>query len=248
MVLLGAALIGVGCLNWDRKRAAARLFGLGAVSLTLLAVGGVCWRPLGDLGSARLLTPALLFAVVPAVHGVRRTARGLCRLLRSPLCGRLATIVLLVAGSLVLESQVRTLAERAQGSEPLQIGLNEDRQELVRLLGTRTTPEARILWEDRIGTGQTQRWTALLPVLTGRAYLGGLDPEAGIEHAYPCFVDEALAGQPIGSYSDEELVSYCDQYNVGWVVCWSPGSMVLAFLERGKGNGPGPGRHGRLPV
>ena len=58
--------------------------------------------------------------------------------------------------------------------------LGAERLALVTTLAQYTTTEARILWEDRPGTGS--RWTALLPVLTGRTFLGGLDPEGAVEH------------------------------------------------------------------
>jgi hypothetical protein len=79
----------------------------------------------------------------------------------------------------------------------------------------------RILWEDRPGVRHASLWTALLPLLTGRTYIGGLDPEAQIEHAYPGFVDGVLAGRPVASWSDAELEDYCRRYAVGWVMCWS---------------------------
>jgi hypothetical protein len=92
----------------------------------------------------------------------------------------------------------------------------------VDTLAELTSPDARILWEDRPCSRLTSRWTALLPLLTGRAYVGGLDPEGSIEHTARGLVDEALAGKPLKDWRDDELLEYCERYNVGWVVCWSP--------------------------
>jgi hypothetical protein len=59
-----------------------------------------------------------------------------------------------------------------------------------------------------------------LPLLTGRSFIGGLGPDAGIEHAACGLVEETLAGRPAAYWADAELRDYCERYNVGWVVCW----------------------------
>jgi hypothetical protein len=91
----------------------------------------------------------------------------------------------------------------------------------VNALTAETAPSARILWEDRRGAGGDSHWTALLPLLTERAFVGGLDPEAGIEHTAAGLCDGTLAGEPLRSWADAGLLDYCERYNVGWVVAWS---------------------------
>jgi hypothetical protein len=83
-----------------------------------------------------------------------------------------------------------------------------------------------VLWEDRPGPRESSRWAPLLPLLTGRAFLGGLGPDVCIEHAYPTLVGETLARRPIGEWTDGELDQFCQRYNVGWVVCWSPAAVA----------------------
>jgi hypothetical protein len=61
-------------------------------------------------------------------------------------------------------------------------------------------------------------------LLPGRSFVGGLDPEAGIEHTLEGLVDQALAGRSLAEWNDAELADYCRRYNVGWVVCWSAGA------------------------
>ena len=82
--------------------------------------------------------------------------------------------------------------------EPLLIGLGEERSALVEQLKASTTSDARILWEDR-KAGRLARWTALLPVLTDRPFVGGLDDGAGIEHATCGLTDGDLAGPPLAN-------------------------------------------------
>src|SRR5205807_6611101 len=104
---------------------------------------------------------------------------------------------------------------------PLRIGLGEDRENLLALLKSDTTDQARILWEDQPGPRDASRWTALLPLLTGRAFIGGLDPDGRIEHSHAGFVHAVLAGRPLSQWSETALQEYCRRYNIGWVVVWS---------------------------
>ena len=132
----------------------------------------------------------------------------------------------MLAAAVVLGADVVTLAERLAGTTPLEVGLGPQRQALVETLVRHTGPEARILWEDRPGPRAAPRWTALLPQLTGRSFIGGLDPDGAIEHSHAGFVKQELAGQPIDKCSDEDLADYCRRYNVGWVAAWSPATVA----------------------
>ena len=114
--------------------------------------------------------------------------------------------------------------EHLRNPAPLEIGLSPDRNGIVNYLKEKTTAEARVLWEDRRGDRLTSRWTALLPVLTGRSFIGGLDADAGIEHAATGLIDQQLSGRPLSDWTDNQLHEYCERYNVGWVVCWTTGS------------------------
>jgi hypothetical protein len=104
----------------------------------------------------------------------------------------------------------------------LQIGLRPDQLALVETLTRQTTTQARILWEDRRAARTEPHWTVLLPFLTGRPFVGGLDSRANIEHAAGALLDQALAGRPLGGWSDSQLADYCDKYNIGWALVWSP--------------------------
>lgn len=255
MVLLGSALVGVWIMNQTRQRAAARLFTMGAAGLMVLALLGISWEPLGDMGTSALLLPALWFAALPAAHAwhqsivflihvamVGRVSRpghtggtaleSRPTLEGRPLVGQAASLfrvgglILLAAGLVALvafcHEDLLFLARRTYHTEPLLIGLGPDREAVVETITSHTGPEARILWEDRPVSRKTPRWSALLPILTGRAYMGGLDPDGTIEPSALSFLDQALEGRPIGTWSDEALDEYCKRYNIGWVVAWSP--------------------------
>jgi hypothetical protein len=218
--LAGAALAGIVRANETCCRATARLFGLATFGFLALAVGGIATEAVGVFGTAQLLVPGLLFAAVPAafglagVLGVVRRWTGVGGL-GLALAGATAAFVAFIP------AHASVWANRLRGPEPLHIGLNDDRTAVCRALADHTTNEARVLWEDRGGTRQGSRWTALLPMLTGRAFIGGLDPEAGIEHVATGLTDQVLAGRPLDGWTDAELRDYCDHYNVSWIVCWS---------------------------
>ncbi len=221
-LLIGTAAAGVVLYNACSQRPTARLLGLGWAGFLALAVLGLAWEPLGRLGGAHLLVPALLFAAIPAAHAIGELLAGLRR--RQAL--RWATLGLACAagaGGWAARDSLPPGGPMA-GARPLQIGLGEARQALLAALREATTEEARVLWEDHRGSPQEAQWTALLPLLTERAYLGGLDAEADIEHAAGGLVDGILAGRPLAEWTDAELHDYCERYNIGWVACWSPRS------------------------
>jgi hypothetical protein len=135
--------------------------------------------------------------------------------------------VLLATMGLLARDTVTALAARCVGATPLVIGLGPERQALVDALVQHTAPDERILWEDRPASREASRWTALLPLLTRRDFIGGLDPDAVIEHTRAGLVEQTLEGKlHIAKVTDDDLKGYCHRYNVGWVVCWSPAAIA----------------------
>jgi hypothetical protein len=225
VVLLASAFIGVCVFNQCQQRLAARLLGLGAAGLCVLAILGISWDPLGRVGTAGLIVPALWFAALPAAHAWTRGYYLLTYLMGGHWRAAALGAALLAAGVACALPTVTTLAARCEGTTPLVLGLGADREAVVDTLVRHTGTEARILWEERPAGKDGARWTALLPVLTGRSFIGGLDAEAGIEPIQIGLLDQELAGLPVGPASDDYLAAYCRRYNVGWAVCWSPGAI-----------------------
>src|SRR5262249_22634119 len=156
---------GVILLNQTRRRVAARLVGLGAGGFFGLTVVGLAWEPLGQLGAVKLLTPALWFLILPVVHLFQCLLRQAARYTGS--CWRVAlygSFVALVGGACV-HQEIRAWAAGMARVEPLALGLSQERLELVQKLVARTTPEARILWEDSPNHAANPRWSVLLPLL-----------------------------------------------------------------------------------
>ncbi len=220
VVLAGLALAGFVLLYLTGRRAAARFAGLGALGLFALVVAGTRFHFLGRLGACQLLGPALLFASVPAAFALAWLLEQSRRL-----GGILVPLAVLAAGPVLAwalaAGPARDWGERLVRPAPFAVGLGDERSALVEALRDSTSDSARILWEDRRAPRCEPRWTALLPVLTGRAFLGGLDDGAGIEHATCGLLEGALEGRPLDDWSDAQLADYCRRYNVGWIACCS---------------------------
>ena len=227
--VLASALVGVWLLHYQ-QRLSARLLAMGTTGLLVLTLLGISWEPMGQMGTSVLFVPALWFAALPAAHAWTWT---MGQLARQGAAGHLS--LLLVAAGLGFAAfrwseDLQPLVDRCRQTQPLQVGLGPGREEVVQKLIQHTGPDARILWEDRPLARQASRWSALLPLLTERTFLGGLDPDGFIEHSSISFIDGALDGRPIATWTDEGLADYCKRYNVGWVAAWSP-AVLKRFQE-----------------
>jgi hypothetical protein len=227
VLLLGSALLGLGILNQCKNRPAARVLGLAAAGMLALAVAGISSEPLGRLGTAKLLVPALWFAAIPAVVALVQSARLSSRLLFHHILWEPGKRWLQLGLGVALLCGL-TVAHSHCPAAPLIVGLEPQRQALVDGLRAHTTPDARILLEGYPGQNPVCCWTALLPMLTDRPYLGGLDPRADFDYAFAGWEADDLAGRPLAEWSATELEQFCQRYNIGWVVCWS-GAAVKRF-------------------
>lgn len=105
---------------------------------------------------------------------------------------------------------------------PLGLGFTAEQSTFVEAIREKTSDDARILFEEPDTTRPGWNWTALLPQQCGRALMGGIDPDAGIEHLECGLRAEKLAGRALADWSHGELLAWCKRYNVGWVVCRTP--------------------------
>jgi hypothetical protein len=219
-VLVLLALVGAYRINREGRRETARLFGLAALALLALTVAGTLWDSTDRFGGGRLVIPALLFAAPLAAQPLNGLLAALPARCGVPLF--LVGVAGLAAPVWLPPEQGGDWSQRVHAPVPLQVGLDERQATLAERLRERTMPAARILWEDRRVDRLTPHWSPLLPLLTERPFIGGLDADAGIEHTACGLVDHTLAGRPIDDWSDDRLSDYCERYNVGWVVCRTP--------------------------
>ena len=220
-VLVMAGIAGV-VVQWrGGDRVSAGLAALASALALLVARIAGNWPAMPPDVPERIVVFAAAF-LVPA------TAYGAWRLLARARLATAATVIAVVwlcfAGW--ADGRTRPLARTAQVAvEPLLIGFTDDQHALIAVLRDETTPEARILWDEIIDSRPGWNWSALLPMLTDRAFLGGLDPDSGVEHSYCALCSRQLTGRMLADWSDGDLEVFCRWYNVGWVVARSPAAV-----------------------
>lgn len=202
--VIGLGIVGLLGLWFTRRRAAAGLLGLGI----LVPIGVAIWlHQQGDTTSIapeRILPFAAWFAVGPAVM-----------LLTLVMPGRrfagIAFLTLTAAG-------VGWVSHHREAT--FRIGFTNGQLATLERLRESTHSGARILWEET-EADLDRGWTALLPVLTERFYLGGLDPDAKLDYMFARLADGHLTDHPISDWTDSELRRFFNRYNIGWVVARS---------------------------
>jgi len=232
-------LVGWAVLHFLGSRALGRTFAFVVGGFLGLAGLGFVWEPAQRLEVEALFFTAIWFSLYPAAFGinagvrfpwaVKKMAQGLesgpCPKGVVGILGKgLGFVgVLGILGWLVHAGpRVVALAQSHFSAQPLHRTLSAEQADLLELIRAKTQPSARILWEDGPPEEEKDRWTALLPLWTGRTYIGGLDAWAGIEHLGSGLVDGRLAGTSISTLENRDLAQYFDTFNVGWVVAQNP--------------------------
>jgi hypothetical protein len=201
------------------NRAAAWLLGFGALQYIVAAAAGKFWPVIADLGTEKLLLVGIWCLVPTSAYVLASIANYLGE---SGGWRPMGAVWFAIGLSALLWS---LNLPRAWLSRPgLEVGLNAERVEIIRTLKETTTPEARILWEDRSGAGHG--WSALLATFTERPFLGGLDARGRVEHMQARLVDGKLGGKSLAEWDDAHLKQFVERYNLGWAVCWTPESIA----------------------
>ncbi len=215
--LILSGLLGCGLMTQLKKRTPAWLFAATILVVVAVARLGQLWPPIQTLGLERAAPFAVGLAVVPSAFALSAWWDRI-------ILGRIATAVAaLIPVGLAWGGRdyFDTLELRL---EPLPTGLTSGQQDLVEALKERTTPDARILVEDSDGSQPGRNWTALLPRLTGRAFLGGLDGGECVELKYCGLRQGQLNDRPLAELSNADLAEICRIYNIGWVMTRRPAS------------------------
>lgn len=198
--LLGFAVLGLVLLVRRNQLPGATLYGIYLLELVLLAGLGVVSSFFAAVDISRVFVLALFFAVPLSVFTLHACLRGGALLVIVPVIALLPIPMPYGLGPAIT---------------PLQIGFDAEQQAIVQAIKKETTQKARILWEDE--TADLDRWTALLSLVTDRAFIGGLDPDPEIEHLTNGLTDQVLGSRPLREWADSSLSEYCDRYNVGWI-------------------------------
>jgi hypothetical protein len=198
-----------------KKRTPGWLFAATILVTTVVARLGQLWPPIQALGLERAAPFAVGLAVVPAAFAISfwwdRTRFG---------C--LATAVAVFLPAALAWRGTETCRVIDIDLRPLSIGLSSGQFEILDALKTQTSPAARILVEDLDESRPGWNWTALIPRLTDRACLGGLDGAACVDLSYCGLRHGRLNDRPLGELSDDDLAEICRVYNIGWVLSRSP--------------------------
>ncbi|HEY8503255.1 MAG TPA: hypothetical protein VIL46_01650 [Gemmataceae bacterium] len=230
-------LVGLTALLFFRQRAAAALLGLAMAGTAALV--GVDWAGVVPNPPRPEHWGALAgwCAVCPLGYLLARV----CAWLAGPRPAGLLLVAAVTAGGLI-GWDLPSVAGRTAPS--LAIGLGAEAREAVDRIRLYTDDSGRILWEER--AAEAEGWTSLLPVLSGRAYLGGLDPGGSLEHMFARLADGRLCGRAVADWTDPELDQFLRRYAVGWVVCRTddsrdrfrryPRAEIVAELSGGAGS------------
>ena len=244
------ALFGVvGLSSWylagQRSRALVSITQI--VALSFLTFAGSMWEVTRNLEPIRFQVPLVLAWAIPAGQGVCAVASAMAAgnwagalMARMRACG---AIILLLATVALSTPQVWWWAPerppstwqlsytRLRTARPLAVGLRPEMNQLVDWIIQNTDHSARILLEDQLRLWERTEeesihWTPLLPLLTGRQYVGGLYHLAFIRHHHVAFGDWHLAGQHIRLWDPGALRDFLERYNIGWVITWSRASAL----------------------
>jgi hypothetical protein len=221
MALVFGGVAGLILLARTGHRTAAWLVLTASLFVVMMARVAGAWALVPPNVPNRIMVLAAGFLLPPTVHV-------LWEALRAARSARVVTVLAL--GALTAAGWADTpdhSLSRKLGvtAEPLVIGFTPEHRQIIDLLNGKTTPEARVLWDETFSNRTVWNWSALLPLYTNSAYLGGLDPESGVEHAYCAMGSRLLNGRALAEWSDADLIEFCKWYNVGWVVARSPSAI-----------------------
>ena len=233
LLVLGTAGLVAWCFTGRRPAAAA--FGGSIVAMIALFGLGSLWEPTKTLEPLRFRVAVYFLLAVPAGSGVAGLTGWLARRVGGGRSGALAAglawAAILGGWGAIEWPFFRASALSLAQYRPLVVGVRPEMRRLVEWFRTNTDPSARILFEDQLRLlestdPESVHWTPLLPDLLkpdDRMFIGGLYQTAFIRHhKMAAFGDFQLGDRPIDEWSAAEVKLYCDRYNVGWVVCWSP--------------------------
>jgi hypothetical protein len=229
------------------------MLGSQIAGLALLTFAGSQWQATRNLEPLRFQVPLGLALCLAAGEGVSVVVQGLAprRLWGTKtvkLTWALSVLVLALAAAVTFPSlwwtrvgldgkfcpasSWRSTANRLHAVQPLAVGLEPEMVELADWIRSNCDGSARILFEDQLrllenlnpSAPESIHWTPLLPVLTGREFVGGLYHLAFIPHRRAAFGDWSLAGRNVREWSADELQGLFEQYNIGWAITWSRAS------------------------
>jgi hypothetical protein len=243
LLLLVLAMGGLAAWCAEGRHVRAATYGGAIVVLAALVSAGGVWSVTKPLEPLRFLATLDLLLPIPAASAVWRGSSWVARRAGGGLrgCAAVAALAAPLLGVAWFFSPVTFAATATHlwQCRPLVIGLRPADFELLRWFRTETDLSARVLFEDQLRLleltdAESTHWTPLLPTLLEpdrRSFIGGVYVTAFIKHSrLAAFGDYSLGDRRIDEWKNDELSAFCEQYNIGWVVCWSPLSRFVFDL------------------
>lgn len=197
----------VGALRREHGSRIARMLALSAGVILIFTYGAEYSKFLRNTQPYRYLSSALMFAIIPAVYGMRWFFDMLVRTegaARKAFCALLLLLAPVYGGYII---------DFTRGGDIGQ-GLDKDQLKTIEFLRTNNVnTESRVLCDDGI-LGN------IIPPLTGRPVIGGtMSYDAALPHSWSS-VEKAFRIRPVAGIGidTDNLSRYCSLYNVGLVV------------------------------
>jgi hypothetical protein len=232
-VLLGAGIVGLFGWGRQRDRGLLRVFVPVVAYFFLLGYYGSFIAPLRPLDPARYI-PLFYLCLVPPAAALLASIWDKATKGKPP--DTVAAAAWWAAAAFLLLNLLPNLSWSVLGKGRVRTHFNPVEQGLLAWIEETTDTQGRILVEDSGYFDRQSRGLvyfssylpSLVPILTGRALIGGPYPYAFIQHHHASFQDAVFLGRPIESYRLEDLQGAFDLYNIRWVICWS-GAAKSAF-------------------
>ncbi len=218
----------LGLVRWRRNSDTTRTrsYVIILAYFFLLSYYGSFLKILQSLDPSRYIPILYLLLIPPAARGIEAFWEGFIQ--QKPDAYR-TKLWLWVVGVFLLLNLLPNLSWSVLGKGRLRTQHTPVEQNLLAWIKEATDTQARILIEDsgffdRHSRGlvyASSYFPALVPLLTGRALIGGPYPYIFIKHHYASFRDGIFLERDIDTYSLEELKKAFDLYNIRWIVCWS---------------------------
>lgn len=222
-----------GLLYWAISRQFSLLssLGPGILGTAALTFFGSGFGPTRGLEPLRFQAPLFLWLALAGGALVAAALRGIAGIRRADRAWAPSGLVLIaIAGVFAVRashSRPTPWSDAFVAERPFPLGLTPEMQALVQWIDDHTDGSARILLEDQLRlreptVAESLHWTCLLPILTGREFIGGHYQVTPLVHHYASFGDFTLGGMPIERLSAAQIREFLELYNIGWIVCWSP--------------------------
>jgi hypothetical protein len=221
LMLLTLGIMGAVQLPRDRGKELACVFGTALATLFLISYFGSlillvkAWQPM------RFKVPFDLFLVLTSSYFLARWLMG--RAQSTPY----VVPALLICGALAF--LINLVQTESRGTMKLRTSVRPEISAIVEWIKHETPPDGRVLFEesgDETGFVYDGMYlSSFVPHWTGRQLIGGPINLYNDRHHFAEFHSGKLFKRDVGTWTDEEIKSYFQLYNIGAVIAFHPASI-----------------------